>query len=147
MGALGRVPAFTIGGLITSKTGNPTIIFYASGSVTLFMTILVALFIPESLSPEKKAQIRLEQQQEAENRNQWTAIFVPFRQLGLLLPFKDPKTGKRKTRLFLLSLGYFCGTFGSAYIGQALLIYAIARFHFNVEDVSSFPSLYCFLYI
>jgi MFS family permease len=143
LGALGRAPAFAVGGVITSWSGGYRDVFLVAASVMFLAGILLWLLMPETFGPEKREALRYEHERERGSVSEQSlkgiarvkaAVSAPFYFLGKLSPRKDAVTGKRNYRLLFLSTSFLCGSFVLSY-AQGIVVYASTKFHFDAEKV------------
>jgi len=157
LGSLGRSPSFFLGGLITSLTGSYLTVYYISTAILVCTAVLFSLTVEESFPLERRAERQREIEEERRQRasastsslnssdhpqagrikhvlsRAWDSIAAPFRLLARLLPTRNPQTGKRNYRLFILGASFFFGSFVTQYV-QGTIVYATTKFHFGARQ-------------
>lgn len=137
--ALGQAVSFSIGGLVTTKTNDPLIVFYISIFVLGAIFVYVLAFLPESFPEEKRDKLRrqrLAQQnveisarQNLSNRliSTLTIAFEPLRQL-VPAPKAD---GRRNWRIVYCTIHIIISTLADWYAGSALLLLYIMKYSYS----------------
>ncbi|KAG8715046.1 hypothetical protein FRC09_016977 [Ceratobasidium sp. 395] len=142
---LGLAISYTLGGVITTRAGNLTTVFWVQAAVCATILLYIVVTIPETFGRDKRAARAAEVAAEQARRRgpvrpslgtrssslervrDTTSAFArPFR---LIWPRRNPVTGKRNIRLLLLSIAMFSALVGAAYVGPAWLVFATNRFH------------------
>ena len=146
-GSLGSLPAFFLGGLITERTQNSLIVYYVALAIHVVLICSTWIFLPESLSAERRKQLY---EEEAETlttgiqpggiirrvRALFTTILHP---LAFVWPLADSMTGKRNLRIMWCSLHSFLRTLGTGYISSVILVYLTTKTHFKPDEVRQLP--------
>jgi len=147
-GSLGSLPAFFLGGLITERTKNSLIVYYVALAIHVVLICSTWMFLPESLSVEKRKQLHEEREAETLTTGNkprgiircvqalFTTILHP---LAFVWPLVDPTTGTRNLRVMWCSLHSFLSSLGTGYIASAILVYLTAKAHFKPDEVRQIP--------
>lgn len=137
--------SFTLGGSITTKTGNPLIVFHASTVLLAAAFVYVASYLPESFPEEKRnalSSMRPECSVDgvpATTRFAVLHIFEPFK---MIIPTRR-SDGTRNWRLAWCAAHIFVFTVASSYATDACLVLATTIYHLTPEDVSRVNSFRC----
>ncbi|KAG9120797.1 hypothetical protein FRC07_003564, partial [Ceratobasidium sp. 392] len=141
----GLAISYTLGGVITTRAGNLTTVFWVQAAICATILLYIIIAIPETFGRDKRAARATEVAAERSRRRgaarpslgtrssslerirDTTSTFA--RPFGLIWPRRDPVTGKRNKRLFLLSLAIISAVVGARYVGPAWLVFATNRFH------------------
>ncbi|QRV86403.1 Sugar (and other) transporter [Ceratobasidium sp. AG-Ba] len=146
---LGIAISYASGGLITTRTGNYFTVFWVQTGVCALILLYIIIAVPETFGPDKRAARAAEVAAERargrsyvrprlrsrssslERIRDTTSTFA--RPLGFIWPRRDPATGKRNKRLFVLSISMAFALVGATYLGGAWLVFATNRFHATPE--------------
>ncbi|KAN0087878.1 Major facilitator superfamily domain containing protein [Tylopilus felleus] len=132
--------SFTLGGSITTKTGNPLIVFHASTVLLAAAFVYVASYLPESFPEEKRnalSSMRPECSVDgvpATTRFAVLHIFEPFK---MIIPTRR-SDGTRNWRLAWCAAHIFVFTVASSYATDACLVLATTIYHLTPEDTGLF---------
>ncbi|KAF8610377.1 MFS general substrate transporter [Ceratobasidium sp. AG-I] len=148
---LGSTISYALGGLITSRTGSLTNVFWTQEAISIVLFFYVLFAIPETFGREKRAARAAEVAAERERgrgrtssrssrsrsvslervRDTAGTFARPF---ALLWPRRDPVTGKRNKRLLVLAIGITVAIIGATYVGPAFLVFSTNRFNASPEQ-------------
>ncbi|KAG2067511.1 hypothetical protein BDR04DRAFT_1104934 [Suillus decipiens] len=136
---LGQAVSFYIGGLVTTKTNDPLIVYYISISVLGAIFVYVLAFLPESFPEEKRDELRrrrLAQQNVEPSARQHlssrlistlTIVFEPLRQL---VPARKAD-GKRNWRIVYCASHIIISALADTYAASALLLLYIIKYGYS----------------
>lgn len=166
----GEAISFSLGGLITKWSGNVTYVFWIQVAICLVLFFYIVLALPESFGYEQRAaraaevaaersrgrsrdsRPNLTRSRSASLERVRDTAGAFSRPIALIWPQRDPITGKRNKRLFILSVAILLAFTGSSYAGPGFLVYSTNRFHATPEQngylLSSFAggrALYLFI--
>ncbi|OJA14174.1 hypothetical protein AZE42_11035 [Rhizopogon vesiculosus] len=136
---LGQAISFAIGGLITTKTNDPLIVYYISVAILGMTFIYVSAFLPESFPKEKRDALRRQQlarqnvdasaRQSSLNRL-ISMIAVPFEPLKQLAPTRRAD-GRRNWRVAFCAIHIIIATLADAVAPIALLLLYVTKYGYN----------------
>ncbi|KAN0087881.1 Major facilitator superfamily domain containing protein [Tylopilus felleus] len=141
--ALGTCISYALGGFITTKTGNPLIVFYAAAAILAVTLIYVIAFLPESFSEEKRnAASRMLSEPSMDGSSETTrfASLHIFEPLKMLIPTRS-LDGTRNWRLVWCAVHLFLFMAANAYIGAAWLVLATSKYHLTPAETGLFLTI------
>ncbi|KAG2355631.1 hypothetical protein BDR07DRAFT_1340642 [Suillus spraguei] len=136
---LGQAVSFYIGGLVTTKTNDPLIVYYISISVLGAIFVYVLAFLPESFPEDKRNELRRQRlaQQNVETsarRNlpsrlvsALTIVFEPLRQL---VPVRKAD-GRLNWRIVYCAIHNIIAMLADTYAAAALLLLYTTKYGYN----------------
>ncbi|KAG1728590.1 MFS general substrate transporter [Suillus paluster] len=133
---LGQVVSFAIGGLITTKTNDPLIVYYISISILGAMFVYVSAFLPESFPEEKRNELRHQRLAQQKNTRQnssnrlISAIAVAFEPLKQLVPTRNAD-GRRNWRVVYCAIHIIIATLANSYAPVSLLLLYTTKYSYN----------------
>ena len=130
----GTCISFALGGSITTKTGNPLIVFYIAAAILVTTFIYVVSVLPESFPEEKRNALSLMRTEPAIERLSTTPLLV-FEPLKVFMPARK-LDGTRNWRLAWCAVHTFVFMAASAYSSKAWLVLATSKSHLSPADVS-----------
>ncbi|KAF8133298.1 major facilitator superfamily domain-containing protein [Boletus edulis] len=137
---LGTCISFALGGTITTKTGNPLIVFHLATAIYVATFIYVISALPESFPEEKRnALLRMrpepsDDRQPAPTRFAFLHIFEPLR---LLIPSRR-LDGSHNWRLAWCAIHTLLLMVASSYAWTALMVLATSKYHLSPQDTGFF---------
>ncbi|KAJ7641455.1 MFS general substrate transporter [Roridomyces roridus] len=135
-GALGSVLSFSVGGTITTRSGNVLVVYSIAGILWLSALLYVWLILPESFPKAKREQLRLERlrPQQAQTRLMRYMLRLKRFLARLERPPRDPNTGRRNWRLILCAVHMFFTGLGSGYALPALITIITSLYRYTPEE-------------
>ncbi|KAG2150711.1 MFS general substrate transporter [Suillus bovinus] len=136
---LGQAVAFAIGGLVTTKTNNPLIVYYISISILGAIFLYVLALLPESFPKEKRDELRrqrlAQQNVEASARRNLSSrlistITIMFEPLKQLIPVRKAD-GKRNWRVVYCAIHIVIAMLADSYASAALLLLYTTKYSYN----------------
>ncbi|KAG1728589.1 MFS general substrate transporter [Suillus paluster] len=136
---LGQAVSFTIGGLITTKTNDPLIVYYISISILGVIFVYVSAFLPESFPEEKRNELRrrrLAQQNIEESGRQNSSnrlistMAVAFEPLKQLVPTRNAD-GRRNWRVVYCAIHIIIAKVAEPYAMVALLLLYTTKYSYD----------------
>ncbi|KAG2103969.1 MFS general substrate transporter [Suillus cothurnatus] len=137
--ALGQTVSFGIGGLVTTKTNDPLIVYYISIFLLGAIIVYVLAFLPESFPEENRNELRRQRlaQQNVETsarRNLLTrlisTITIVFEPLRQLVPGRKAD-GRRNWRVFYCAIHITIAMLAESYAPVALLLLYTTKYSYN----------------
>ncbi|KAJ7452397.1 MFS general substrate transporter [Mycena galericulata] len=134
---LGTALGFTIGGEITTRSGQDLSVYYVAAIIWIALFAYTSLRIPESFPKHKRDELRRAlasaqgSSSESWLRNAIRPILEPLRQLK---PTRNPETGTRNWRLILCAIHVFLVDLGYAYGSTALIVYLTAVYRYTPQE-------------
>ncbi|KAG8711987.1 hypothetical protein FRC08_015172 [Ceratobasidium sp. 394] len=142
---LGLSISYALGGVITTRSGRLTTVFWVQATISAAILLYVIVAIPETFGRDKRAARAAEVAAERVRRpslasrsssleriRDTTSAFA--RPFGLIWPRRDPTTGKRNKRLLLLSTAMFFALIGTTYVAPAWMLFVTNHFHATPEQ-------------
>ena len=139
----GQAVSFAIGGLITTRTNDPLIVFYICIAILGMTFIYVSAFLPESFPDEKRNELRRQrlakQIVEASTRHNLlnrliSMIEVASEPLKQLAPTRRVD-GRRNWRVAFCAIHIIIATLGESYAPIALLLLYTTKYGYNPAQV------------
>ncbi|KAG1782366.1 MFS general substrate transporter [Suillus placidus] len=136
---LGQTVSFAIGGLVTTKTDDPLIVYYISISVLGAIFVYVLAFLPESFPEEKRDELRRErlaqQNVEANTRRKLSSrlistIVIAFEPLKQLVPARKAD-GRKNWRVVYCAIHVIIAMLADSYSPAALLLLYTTKYSYN----------------
>jgi len=137
-GYFAGVPAFAIGGAVTTHLGSNTAVYWLVITLALVLLAYITFVLPESFDKRKRA--RLQEQWESERTDRGPggclgSTFGPFfRPLALLKPHRNPTTGLWNFRLLWCGLHALFSGLASGYIWTAIIVYLALHLRYKPDD-------------
>ncbi|KAJ6461030.1 MFS general substrate transporter [Mycena sanguinolenta] len=133
---LGSALSFTIGGAITTRTGQDLLVYFVAASIWIAMFAYVNLAIPESFPKHKRDELRRALASTARTsagglRSVIQPILEPLNQLK---PIRNPETGKRNWRLVICATHVLIVDLGGAYASTAFIVYFTAVHRYTPQE-------------
>lgn len=127
-----------LGGSITTKTGNPLIVYYIAAAMFISAFIYVGFALPESFPEEKRNALSRMRQQPSTHHiiTRLASFFRVFEPLKLLVPVRTT-SGTRNWRLTWCALHMLVFVTAGSYASSAWLVLATSKYHFTPADVSN----------
>ncbi|KAF7377866.1 MFS general substrate transporter [Mycena sanguinolenta] len=130
---LGSALSFSIGGAITTRSGQDLLVYFVAGSVWIAMFVYVNLVIPESFPKHKRDELQRALASTAQGS--WRSVVKPiFEPLYQLKPPRNPETGKRNWRLVICALHVLVVDIGGAYASTAFIVYFTAVHRYTPQE-------------
>ncbi|KAG2350032.1 MFS general substrate transporter [Suillus weaverae] len=136
---LGQAVSFAIGGLVTTKTDDPLIVYYISISVLGAIFVYVLAFLPESFPEEKRDELRrqrlAQQNVEANTRRNLSSriistIAIAFEPLKQLVPARKAD-GRKNWRVVYCAIHVIIAMLADSYSPAALLLLYTTKYSYN----------------
>ncbi|KAH0832310.1 major facilitator superfamily domain-containing protein [Lanmaoa asiatica] len=134
--ALGACISFAMGGIVTTKTGNPLIVFYIAAAIFAATLIYVVSVLPESF-PEEKRNALSRMGPELVIDGLPTTSFLIFEPLKMLIPTRK-LDGSRNWRLAWCATHTFVFMAADTYAAPAWLVLATSKYHLTPTDTGLF---------
>jgi MFS family permease len=137
--ALGQTVSFGIGGLVTTKTNDPLIVYYISNFLLVATFVYVLAFLPESFPEESRNELRrqrlAQQNVEASARRNLlsrliSTITIAFEPLRQLVPGRKAD-GRRNWRVFYCAIHVTIAMLAESYAPAALLLLYITKYNYD----------------
>ncbi|KAG1865147.1 MFS general substrate transporter [Suillus tomentosus] len=157
---LGQSVSFAIGGLVTTKTNNPLIVYYISISVLGAIFVYVLAFLPESLPKEKRDELRrqrlAQQNVEASGRRNLSSrlismVAIAFEPLKQLVPARK-EDGRRNLRVVYCAIHIIIATLADSYSAVALTLLYTTKYKYDSAQTGimlttlSLSGVFCLTY-
>jgi hypothetical protein len=139
----GQTVSFGIGGLVTTKTNDPLIVYYISNFLLVATFVYVLAFLPESFPEESRNELRRQRlaQQNVETsarRNLLSrlisTITIAFEPLRQLVPARKAD-GRRNWRVFYCAIHVTIAMLAESYAPAALLLLYITKYNYDPAQV------------
>ncbi|KAF8553673.1 MFS general substrate transporter [Imleria badia] len=133
---LGACVSLALGGSITTKTGNPVIVFYMATAIYATTLIYVVYFLPESFSEKKRSALSHMRSKASIDGLSATTCLAPlhiFEPLKMLIPTRR-MDGTRNWRLTWCAAHTFLFGVANSYALSAWLVLATSKYHFTPAD-------------
>ena len=130
----GTCISFTLGGSITTETGNPLIVFYIAAAILVATFIYVISVLPESFPEEKRNALSLMRTESSGERDSTTSLLV-FEPLKMIMPTRN-SDGTRNWRFAWCAIHIFVFVIANSYSSRAWLVLATSKYHLSPADVS-----------
>ncbi|KAG2154079.1 MFS general substrate transporter [Suillus clintonianus] len=136
---LGQTASFALGGLLTTKTNDPLIVFYISISTLGAVFVYILAFLPESFPEEKRDELRRQRlaQQNVEPSvrrnllNRFTsAIAIAFEPLKQLAPTRNAD-GRQNWRVVYCAIHIIITMIANSYTAPALILLYTTKYGYN----------------
>jgi len=137
---LGVCVSFSLGGTITTKTGNPLIVFYMAAAIYVATFIYVVSVLPESFPEEKRTALShmcLEPSTDGLPAATRSASLLIFEPLKILMPTRR-LDGTRNRRLAWCATHTFVFITAGAYTSAAWMVLATTKYHLTPADTGLF---------
>lgn len=136
---LGQAVSFAIGGLVTTETNDPLIVYYISIFLLGAIFVYVLAFLPESFPEEKRDKLRrqrsAQQNVEASARRKLSSrlistIAIAFEPLKQLVPARKAD-GRQNLRVLYCAIHIMITTLADVYTPAALLMLYITKYNYS----------------
>lgn len=136
---LGQAVSFAIGGLVTTETNDPLIVYYISIFLLGAIFVYVLAFLPESFPEEKRDELRrqrsAQQNVEASARRKLSSrlistIAIAFEPLKQLVPARKAD-GRQNLRVLYCAIHIMITTLADVYTPAALLMLYITKYNYS----------------
>ncbi|KAG8214857.1 MFS general substrate transporter [Butyriboletus roseoflavus] len=138
-GALGTCISFALGGSITTKTGNPLIVFYMAAAILVATFTYVISVLPESFPEEKRNALSLMRPEPSVERLSTAPLYI-FKPLKMFIPTRK-LDGTRNWRLVWCAVHTFVFVVANAYSPAAWLILFTSKYHLTPADTGLFLTI------
>lgn len=135
----GACVSFSLGGTITTKTGNPLIVFYVAIAIHVAVFIYAVSVLPETFPKEKRnalSHMHPEPSTDGFPATTRSASLLIFDPLKMLIPTRK-LDGTRNWRLAWCAMHAFVFMAAHSYASAAWLVIATSKYHLTPADVSS----------
>ncbi|KAJ7119582.1 MFS general substrate transporter [Mycena epipterygia] len=136
--ALGSALSFSVGGTITTRSGNVLAVYFIAGALWAIGLLYVWLVLPESFPKAKREELRLQRvhQREQQIRPGWrlpspTGFLEPLKHLKSA---RDPRTGRRNWRLVICAVHMFFAGLGGGYAVPSLITIVTSLYHYTPAE-------------
>jgi hypothetical protein len=147
----GQAVSFAIGGLITTKTNDPLIVYYICIAVLGMTSIYVSALLPESFAKEKRDELRrqrlAQQNMEAGAHHNYlnrltSMLALAFEPLKQLIPTRKPD-GKLNWRVAFCAIHIIIAMLADTYAPVALLLLYTTKYGYSPSQVcwASLPAV------
>ncbi|KAH7885072.1 MFS general substrate transporter [Phlebopus sp. FC_14] len=137
----GATISFALGGLITTKTNNPLIVYYLSCLLFVATFLYVFFFLPESFPKEKRDELRRRRLAEtADGHQPPTSSLLFFEPLKVLIPSYRPDGG-RNWRLVWCAVHIFIVMTATTYAGMGFVVLVTTKYHLTPVQTGLFLSI------
>lgn len=139
---LGQAFSFAIGGLVTTQTDDPLIVYYISIFVLGAIFVYVLAFLPESFPEEKRDELRrqrlAQQNVDASARRNLSSRFIStiaiaFEPLKQLIPFRKAD-GRKNWRVVYCAIHITIAMLASSYAPASLLLLYTTKYSYNAAQ-------------
>ncbi|KAJ7771211.1 major facilitator superfamily domain-containing protein [Mycena olivaceomarginata] len=124
---LGSALSFTIGGTITTRSGQDLPVYCVAGAIWIVLFVYICLLVPESFPKHKRDELRrsLASTSEGLPVESWLRSVVRpiLEPLSQIKPIRNPQTGMRNWRLVLCAIHVLLADLGGGYGATALIVY------------------------
>ncbi|KAF8423724.1 major facilitator superfamily domain-containing protein [Boletus edulis BED1] len=137
---LGNCISFALGGFITTKTGNPLIVFYMTATIYVSTLTYVVFVLPESFPEESRSALSRTLPKPPDNGHPVTTRFISlhiFEPLKMLIPTRR-LDGTRNWRLAWCAAHIFVFTAVNAYVLTAWLVLVTSKYNLTPADTGIF---------
>ncbi|KAJ6491559.1 MFS general substrate transporter [Mycena vulgaris] len=137
--ALGSAISFSVGGTITTRSGNVLAVYFIGGALWVTALLYVWIILPESFSKSQREELRLERARQSQQTRSGLWRFLP-RPTGFLEPLKhlkparDPRTGRRNWRLVICAVHMFFAGLGAGYGIASILTIVTSLYHYTPAE-------------
>ncbi|KAJ6611224.1 major facilitator superfamily domain-containing protein [Mycena sp. CBHHK59/15] len=133
------IPAFAIGGWLTTWTQDDAVVYWAVIGIALFLLAYIAFILPESFDHARREKLASEWKNERERSGRGTgylnsALETFFQHLTLLKPHRDPVTGRWNLRLLWCGVHAFLSALASGYLINSILIYLALHMRYKPDE-------------
>ncbi|KAJ7485187.1 MFS general substrate transporter [Mycena galericulata] len=138
--ALGSVLSFSVGGTITTRSGNLLLVYFGAGALWTCALLYIWLLLPESFPKAKRDELRLKHLSESDQprTGRWrrfiTMLTSFLERLKHCRPARDPQTGRRNWRLVICTVHMFFAGLGSGYAIPSLVTIVTSIYHYTPEE-------------
>ncbi|KAF9068291.1 major facilitator superfamily domain-containing protein [Rhodocollybia butyracea] len=150
---VGGALAFAVGGALTLGTQSILPVFRAAAVFNLLAFLFALLFLPESFTIEKRAELR-RRAESAESRNlrkgflkrlvlKSKAAVAPFNNLK---PVYNERTGRHNWRTFVCALHLLLVETGANYAPTIMIIYLTAKYSYKPDEMGFLLSFFSISY-
>jgi hypothetical protein len=139
---LGQAFSFAIGGLVTTQTDDPLIVYYISIFVLGAIFVYVLAFLPESFPEEKRDELRrrrlAQQNVETSARRNLSSrlistIAIAFEPLKQLIPARKAD-GRKNWRVVYCAIHITIAMLASSYVPASLLLLYTTKYSYNAAQ-------------
>ncbi|KAJ7248268.1 major facilitator superfamily domain-containing protein [Mycena haematopus] len=134
---LGSALSFTIGGTITTGSGQDLPVYFVAASIWIALFAYIYLLVPESFPKHKRDELRraLASTTQGPAKIWLRSLVQPILEpLNQLKPIRNPDTGKQSWRLVLCAIHVLLVDVGGAYGATALIVYLTAVQRYTPQE-------------